>query len=230
MEINKPTVFQYHDLINNLDWNAWNRIESFPIEKLSRKPRSELLTLSGFEVTFIGIQGNRDKFDSVIQQFDDYVIQFILDKLPNSYLFVSEHIAGRKNRVRSHKGVLPKKILNPKDFIEEEVSLEDGETIICGVIRLHIDNIKTCLELFSDNSRSFIITGSEHLLSSVFLNKIISQCFVHKNGYYLDYASLFLNYCINGNCIFRMGGDGGDQEISFQGFCLSSQIRNYCPS
>lgn len=42
---------------------------------------------------------------------------------------------------------------------------------------------------------------------------------IHTNISTINYLILITKYCLLGNIIYRVGGDGGDKEVDFQIFC-----------
>lgn len=214
----------YDNLFSDRDWNSWNILESFPFEKLSESDEI-FAKISALEIIFEGTQGDSEKNGKLFDTYQFQVTEILTGILSHRdmYLFVSEPTGAKKNRVRSFKGLLPKKVLNKMDYLEVEIPLSNDQTIICGLVKVTPENLRVCFDYFMDNSRCFVINGNSSFYSELFLNEIIKECFFHPDGFYLDYSVLFSKYCLKGNPIFRSGGDGGDREVSLQCFYLKNQ-------
>jgi len=218
------TIVIYNDLFSDKDWNAWNSLESFRFESYSGE-EEVFNKMSGIEVVLDGTHGDSRNTEKL---FDDY--EAIVSKVFNNvaseeelYLIVSEYALMTKNRVRSFKGILPKKELSTESFLEMEIPFEKDYSIFVAMVKLTSGNLKPCFDYFLDNSRCFVIASNQSLFNKESLEKIMKDCFNHDNGVYLDYYKLFVKYGLGGDLIFRSGGDGGDQEVSFQCFCLNDK-------
>jgi hypothetical protein len=101
-----------------------------------------------------------------------------------------------------------------------EIPIVDNYTIIVSVIKLNPVNIDAALDSFSDSYRSFVIMSTEpSFFSEETLFCIVKNIMNHKGISIINYAKLIAKYCSNGDIVCRMGGDGGDKEISFHAFC-----------
>ena len=91
--------------------------------------------------------------------------------------------------------------------------------MILGAAELTSENITEAFELFTDSDRSFILTSSEpEVLSAAFLTRVASSAMKLPGYVQLNYLQLILKHCPHGDLIWRMGGDGGDQQVSIQVF------------
>jgi len=222
------TIVIYNDLFSDKDWNAWNSLESFKFESFSGEEEF-FNKMSGIEVVLEGTHGDSRKTEKLFDDYETFVSE-VFDKVASEeelYLIVSEHAVMKKNRIRSFKGILPKKELSTGSFLEMEIPFEKEYSIFLGMVKLSSGNFKSCFDFFLDNSRCFVLTSNQSLFNEESLKEIMKDCFKHDNGAYLDYSKLFIKYGLGGNLIFRLGGDGGDQEVSFQCFCLKDRQEGF---
>ncbi len=224
----KYKKFEYHSIIDNYDiLNAWGNKESFPLSNASASELELLKTVNAVEFTFKGTGGNNLLFDKLFEEFEGFLTHTIFSSKKQAYLFKSEFKSQLSNKVRTYKGVLPRKIESSHCF-QEEWGLPDGRTVIVGLVKLNESNISNSIELFYDASTSFIIFSNDDLFSSNFLKDIVEQKMIHGNTSFLNYLKLIIDNCaIEKNTIMRMGGDGGDRYISLH--CFYSSTNPFYP-
>lgn len=213
----------YDDIIKQYRYiNSWTDEDCFPISLANDSEKNRLKDINVIEIIFPGGQGNRGKVDETFNIFDYFVTKYILSSTLPIYIFKAEHKKMQKNRIRSYRGVLPKS-LNQSDYLQVEFELPNNYSIISGIASLTEDNIRSLSGLILDSTNCFIISTQENIFSTEF---IVNMCEKHMkfNGItVINYLSLCLQYCINQNSLCRVGGDGGDQEVTLQIFSAKQQ-------
>jgi hypothetical protein len=207
----------YDKIIENYGLlNAWKDENSFPIKNASDLDLQSLNKLNAIEFVFPGTKGDSSIFDELFIKFNHFLKLLLASNSIPAYIFKSEFKSQLPNRIRTYKGIFPK--INQAEYCQYECSLQNGNSIIAGLIRLNENNISIYKELFYDSDTSFIIISRKLILSKGFINNIVQNSMVHKNTSYLNYLRVLNDYCTTGDIIIRMGGDGGDRYISLQLF------------
>lgn len=220
---------QYPDLLQASAFlHAWKLPDTFPIDTISVQAKKQLQQIQGIEVVFAGTQGEEDRFDALLDTFFQYVTKTVFAFSMPAYLFICEPEMAIKSRLRSYKGIFyQSKLYRSPRTLEHEVDRADNLSIILGMIALSEDNISNALDFFLQSDRSFIISSTdEKVFTQAFLVTIAQS--VLQFPYYakINYLELVLRQCTQGDIIYRMGGDGGDQEISLQIFLHRDQTES----
>lgn len=218
-DFTKEIIFYPNILDSNSGIHGWKPKELFDISKITEKERETLSSIVALEQIFKGVGDKRELFDSLFKWFDSFLNIFLFSSDTTAYLLHIEHKKQIKNRVRSHKGILPKEI-DKKDYIQIEVPVINDYTIIVALIKLTKENIDICLPLFSGSQTSCIIISSrEEFFMELFLKSIAIEMITCEGINFINYTKLITECCSKGDIICRMGGDGGNTEISLQIFC-----------
>jgi hypothetical protein len=212
----------YDDIIDeHQNINAWTDEDCFPIGQIKAEEKVTLSKISVIEVVFPGTHGIRSRSDELFKRFDSFLHQYISSIDVPVYLFKAEGMIKQKNRIRSYKGILPKG-LNENDYIQIEFDLPDNYSTITSIIRIKPENIEI-LDLMFAHENSFAISSEENVFSKEFLSDIFEKHMKLRGTTVINYLSLCLQYCNNINSLYKIGGDGGDQEITFQIFSPKQQ-------
>jgi hypothetical protein len=231
MGINKyrPTLNVYDDLVRcSNEINAWKPYACFPILDLTDNEQHVIDDIIGLELQFEGTHDRSDiadperNIDPLNLTFQSYyaTIYSLLSLIgTNIYLLRIENGPQLKSRIRSYKGFLTKDIKSKTKYIEVEISLNSKYSIMASIIELEERNyniIETEWGIY--NTCMLFSTGREYF-SAPFLNGIPHRFMNGHEMYYLNFLKLITIFCPRGDIIALMGGDGGDQEITFQLFC-----------
>lgn len=210
-------------IFNNLikhcsDLFIWNNPKSFEVDKLTSEERDRLQSFSAIQLTFpaeLGIRRDRD----VLLQFESGVKNLITTVNLNGYCVKTEHLPQKRNRIRSHKGVISRKV-DKNDFIEDEVDVHDGNTLISGIFKINSNNCDYLFENFYSSSNCFILLSSRDLFNKSFLADIVKNHVIFSRPVIADYLAIVLDYINDNSMLLRSGGDG-DVEI-----CLTIFLKN----
>jgi hypothetical protein len=213
------TKVEYENIIRHYDeLNAWKDQNTFPIKNASEFNTQALDNINALEFSFSGSHGDSYISQKLFEQFDRFLKLLISKINMPAYLFKVEHKAQIPNRIRTHKGILPKTIKD-SDSYQNEFFLTTGNSIFGSFIKLNEENFSECKEVFYDSETSFIFfSNKKSILSRDFTNDIIQNKMVHGTTSHLNYLRLITDYCADDDMIIRMGGDGGDRYISVQMF------------
>ena len=210
---------------------AWTREDSFPMKLLDDENKKKLNDIAAVFVSFEGNRGDEielmEDHTLIIKNklFDDYnlfVGRFLSHSKAASYLVVTEHGLGVKNRLRSYKGILPHEIKKISSYIQTEVIVQDNCSIIVAIIEISEQNRAFLVESLLDNYTSCILNSFEaDIFSETFIKSFPFKYMSHSGTSTINFLSLVMDFCEGKRTICRVGGDGGDEELSFQVFCKS---------
>lgn len=213
----------YNDIINeHEDINAWTDEDCFPIGLINDEDKGKLREINVIETSFKGTQGNRSASDKLFNQFRLFLHKYVLTTDVPAYVFKAEHKEMQKSKIRSYKGILPKS-LSKSDYVQVEFDLPNNYSVITAIIRITPENIQILSALIFDSTNSFVISSEEDVFSKEFLFDIFEKHMRSKGTTAINYLSLCLQYCNNKGSVSRIGGDGGDQEITLQVFSAKRQ-------
>lgn len=212
--------------VNHNDLIAWTREDSFPIKTISQEA-GELL--KDIVAIFVAFEGNQAKkiidqgtniYDFIFKEYDKFIDNFLSQFPTPSYLIVTEQGMRIKNRVRSYKGLLSKEIKDTSLYLEIEIPIRDNYTIIAAIIEFTDQNRKILIGNHLNNYTSCILNSfDKSFFSEKFLREFPQKYMCNKDASTINFLSLILDLCHDKKSICRVGGDGGDQELSFQIFC-----------
>jgi hypothetical protein len=221
-------------ILNNLSVNydrllAWTREDNFPVKKITDKENSILKDIAAIFIAFEGNQGRKilhngsNIYDHVHTNFNDFVNRFLTQFHTPSYIVITEQGIGVKNRIRSHKGLLPRQLKETSSYIELEVPISEHYTFIVAIVELTSINKEYLISNFLNNYTSCILNSFEkEFFSEEFLKIFPKKYMSHDGTSTINFLSLLLDLCRNNRSICRIGGDGGDEELSFQIFCKNN--------
>lgn len=199
-----------------LKYNCWKTEKSFPIENIEKEFLSRFCVQ---EYIFTGIFSNRTKenFDNKLNRFKDGVANILNKENKNIYLFKIEHKPKIINRIRSYKGLINKKEIPNSFYNEKEIIINERESIIAAVLSFDNNLVKIEDHIPFDSSNSFLISTSNNYLNETFISDIINL-FDINNYIDINYWNLIFTYCQNGDNVFRIGGNNGEDYWSLQRF------------
>ena len=127
-------------------------------------------------------------------------------------------------RIRTYKGILPQG-LKDSNYCEFELLLSEKYSVIGALSSVNEkSNLEpSAFDIFTDSATSFItISANPEFIAQKTIENIVSKYMLHESRSQLNYLKLITSYCIQGDIILRIGGDGGDRYVSIQIFCLKS--------
>ncbi|NDW17917.1 hypothetical protein D0T53_03165 [Dysgonomonas sp. 216] len=213
---NNISISIYTDLIkDSLRINAWNRDECFNINQETDK--SFLINYNIIEIIFEGTHGNNDLYNRLLINYNSFLNKYLFSRLTNQFIYLySVSDKKQKSKIRSYKGVFSRS-LNINDYIETEINVEENYTIIAGLAKVTPSNIDYLIGALSYRSNNLIILSDKNLLLHQNVEYITDNIVDQSNGV-INYIELCKIYSGSNNIIIREGGDGGDQELSWQFF------------
>lgn len=218
----EKTVVYKDLLLSTSKIHNWNSVDSFPLGIVDTDTRIKMNNIIAVEHSFKGVLNDRRLFDKLFQTVYARIIQYFERLGIASFVFKSEHKSQIRNRIRSHKGLVDKSILEGAG-IQAEVNITDDYTLFGALLKLTPANANTLLDLFMDNDTSFIIsTRRKDIVNDEFIKFVVMNFMNHKGNSSMNYLKLVSSLCVNGDLIHRMGGDGGDKEVDFQIFTLGN--------
>ncbi len=216
IKIYDDIIIEYQDI------NAWTNEDCFPISQSNDEEKRSLRELNVIETLFPGVQGNRGDSKELFNRFNLFLHKYILSTDVPTYVFKAEHKEMQKSKIRSYKGILPSN-LNKEEYIQREFDLPNNYSIITAIIQVTPENIQVLSDFIFDSTNSFVISSETNVFSSEFLSDIFKKHMIVKGATVINYLSLCLKYCSDVSSICRIGGDGGDQEVSLQIFSTKQQ-------
>lgn len=216
---NKREIRLYDNILSDHEIiNGWRDPAIFPVEKSTRFEKEHLRDLCVLEIVFEGTHGDESIHDALFEDFNSFIEKFVFFIDIPFYLFYSESMPQIKNKIRSYKKILPKKLIS--EYARQiEIPIKDNYTLISALIKLNKKNFNDGINLLTDTDNSFIVaTRSPLFLNDQVLENITRNYMMHDHTSKLNYVTL-TKICENGDDIFRVGGDGGDGEVTFQIFC-----------
>ena len=212
----------YDNIVENVNSiNSWINYDTLPVDKIADK--TLLDDIGVIEIIFDGTHGNNLEYNTIAGQFHEFMKKYLLNQsLPVYYYGLSSKEL--KNRIRSYKGYFPKEQIDTSGFIQDEFDIASSYSIIAGLIKLTSSNIDHFIQtLFFCERKCLILTNEKDFYSKKTIKHITTNL-INQSSYVIDYVNMCTNYCKNGSIIIREGGDGGDQEFSWQMFVEKNVI------
>jgi hypothetical protein len=211
----------YHDLVKDrVKINAWRDPGMYPIDSCTEQEIKELEKYIAIEFCMQGTNGDRSRFDPLFQDFYKN-LQVAIERIGEpAYLFTSSFKPDIRSSLRTYKGLLPKDLKN--SGFQLELDCDEKYSVFGGLVKIEDESFSKIRDgdLFVDSQTSFILLSSRQpIFSKSTVEDILSNCMIHASRSYINYLKLITSYCAEGDIVVRMGGDGGDQYISFQIFC-----------
>ena len=210
------------NLLSNIDYiNAWSRKESFCISSMDLNIQKDMPQVIIVETK--GSQGITADSDAVFNKFKCFVKEIIFKSCTHNYLFKVEHKIKPKSRLRSYKGIFPSG-LNANEYLNVEIDHHNNYSLIAGLVKLSDANFESLFDFFYDSSTCFIISSMKEILDRKFTIDTCNKFVGDKDGTYINYLDLCMEKIVADELIYRVGGDGGDEEVSLQIFCSKENI------
>lgn len=221
-EINyKPSQIEYRDLEKDYyEYNAWKTDVAFrfyDFDEFSKKLVNQYMIV---EDIFEGVCSQREEniFNQKLQIFKRGLRDEIRNDLrKNNYLILLENTPKHQSKLRSYKGLINKKEIESKNFLQYENPLESGLTIISLVAILNEENFEYLINYFFDDAICFMVKSDHNYLRKDFLNKVVSDICI-KGNIQINYAKLLTNPLFKDDILYRIGGNGGEEYWSIQKF------------
>jgi len=138
----------------------WEGSEYYPKEVLDEKTIELLNDVNAIRVWIPGAGLDRNKYDDVFDQTYNFLFRFLFEKEDTAYLFKVEDSPKIPNRVRSYKGLLPKRLLEENTYSEKEFTISDRMTLIVSEAKITRNNFHTLINLIGDRRYGFILVSS----------------------------------------------------------------------
>lgn len=220
----KPIITIYEDFLKDYQKiNAWIAYECFPIKNIPINI-NKYTNQAIIEVTYIGTQGNNNKYESLSTIFESSLSKYIcfLSKRNITLFIIGE--SALKNRVRSYKGLFNKEI-EKKYYLEKEVNLDNKYSVIIGIVKMDETTFDFIKKHLFDQTKCFLLISENNIFSEDFLIDCF-QSTINRSSMTVNYLSACEKYCTDNNIIIRETGDGGDQEFSWQLFVNKKNANN----
>ena len=211
----------YHDLAEDrVKINAWRDPGMYPIESCTEQETKDLEKYIAIEFCMQGTNGDRTRFDPLFQDFYKNLEVAIEGIGKPAYLFTSSFKPDIRSPLRTYKGLLPKDL--KENGLQVELECDKKYSVFGALVKIEDENFSKISEgdFFVDSQTSFILLSErQSIFSKSIVEDILSNSMTHASRSYINYLKLIVSYCSEGDIVVRMGGDGGDQYISFQIFC-----------
>jgi hypothetical protein len=215
---------------------AWAREDSFPIRNIDQEKIKLLRDIIAILIVFEGGHGKNVVFehnlsfiDKIYMHYYSFTENFLSYFKPPSYLLITENLLSPKNRIRSYRGIVPKEIKDQLQYLEVEVPIDNINTIFVAIIKLNERNCRELINNFFNTTTSCILNSTnDSLFSHEFLMRFPIKYMNHSGTSTINFLNLILDYCNEKVNILRVGGDGGDQELSLQIFCTNDKKDLIC--
>ncbi len=232
-EINKKSYqIEYRDLEKDYyEYNAWKTDETFKFYDFDKFNKELINQYMIVEYIFEGVRSQREEnvFNQKLHIFKQGLRDEIRNNLrKNNYLILFEKTPKPKNKLRSYKGLVNKKKIDLKNFLQYEVTLKSELTIISLIAIINEKNFEYLINYFFDDTICFVIKSDHNYLKKDFLNKIIFDFYI-KGNIQINYAKLLINPLLKDDILYRIGGNGGEDYWSIQKFIKKGGISGAIP-
>ena len=208
----------YDDIVNASELALiWRGNEYYPPEVIDQGAASLLANMNAGRIQMEGgYGGNRQAYDQVFDKAYQTIWQLLRLGHSDSYLVTIEQDPKVPNRIRSFKGILPKKNLSSDCYIEHEVQLGSQLSLIIACVKLNESSHREVIHLAGNFIRTFIIQSeAAEIFSKSFLIKIVEANLT--SGYTIQYWSLLASLYNFMGKIYRLTGDG-DNSVDIEVF------------
>jgi len=132
----KEIVRLYDSMDSDLSLiNAWRDPDEFPYTTSSLMQLDHLKHLSVLKIVFSREEDRYLSADTMFEAYDKFVGKLFNELHKSSYLFFSDFQAKEKSKLRSYKGILPKKLIETP-HIQKEVEINKNKTVIAAFVEL----------------------------------------------------------------------------------------------
>lgn len=193
---------EYGDNVFRLFWQG---DKYYPPYNLSIEETEKIDQIFGIDILFPGFAIR-----------DNFIKDLITQRKMNLYQIYIGSI-GKISRIRSFKKLMHKHKahIQPEDFIETEINIENERSVLAVVISINATNISYCLDNFWFPTNGFIVAANENtIFSKEKLDKIVKKIVsIRKNDYMsvkYNKLLLLLTEYNNETIILSQVTDGGD--------------------
>jgi hypothetical protein len=204
------TVLKFENILDQRLGIYWEGNEYYPATVL-KKEESHIKDIYCIRYAFDG--STETQSNECLNKLKEIVFG---DGLEKHYQVCIGHSAEIASRIRSYKGIITKRGIEGT-YIETEVPFEN-RTVIAAIIDLSEYNYDQNISKLWDSSTSFILSSKRKYFSSPFITKIIDD--YRKSGVHtsLNYLELVLDFCNQGDVIYKTGGYASDEFPTFDTF------------
>ena len=188
---------------------VWKGNIYYPPSKVTDEDIRTFNEIECLQINLPGAGSISDNYNKVYA-YCYQVLKIILERISiNAFAVILEDREGIKNRMRSYKGILPKKGLHKDDLIEHEVSLNKQTSLIAGMVRLNRDSYPVILDKINDRRKGFIVQIAHPVFNENFLAEVVDGFRQTYSSFTsIDYFKLLGKFCNAGAIIYRVSGDG----------------------
>lgn len=210
-------------------WNE-NEMDAFSYFQWFNKDEAyerfgQIPNLSVFSVNGLGLIGAAEKSAFIKLCNSEIIKKFKSQNISKNYklyLFANVEVDDKNSRIEKYKKVW-KTVQSKWDLdgfnlgteIEREI---DGKLYFSSIVGFRINNLSTALQIVSSNPKRYAIIASrkDGVLSEKMITEIFEVAFnKYKNSVdEIDYFSLAMHLCTNGDMVFRWGNSSEESEIA----------------
>jgi hypothetical protein len=224
MSMSNVQIISYPDLLDSsAGFNGWKSDDLFKLEDVPEKNLATLRNCCAIEFVFERAIPTSNTADSLFTACDEFTRDILMALGTASYLFKVEWKKQLINKLRSYKGLFYQKPYQTK-VTQVEVVLDKGYSLFIGCMKVTEDLYENIHDLFYDSSTTCIIASERVIFNEQSLRFFVENFISDDEVAHINYAMLVSHYCVNGDLIFRIGGDGGDRYVSLQLFCLRNKM------
>lgn len=218
-------IIVYNNIVRNVHLiNAWANSDCLPVSKMADP--SILDNIGVVEVTFGGTHGDNTKYEELVNNSHMFLERYLYSQKLSIFRYEVDSVK-LKSKIRSYKGMFPK-IIDKSYVIQEEFDVDEHYSIMAGLIKITTHN-NLIFPLYFNENQCLILSNENNLFSKQTLEYITTKL-INQSSFVIDYISMCIHYCKNGNIIIRETGDGGDKELSWQFFVEKDIINKLLPT
>jgi hypothetical protein len=207
-------VKSYTNILKADDLNLfWKGNNYYPADVISLTSSDILCDINLTRVVLEGVGSAREKYDALFNDFYAELNRIIGNNEGKAYLFKIEDDPHPKSKLRTAKGILPKKALEANSYMECAITLGENFEIIVAVVLLtnnnftevvsHFGNARKCF-IFQPNSNALYLDS--HKLKDLFISTI-------NEDFTINYPRLLEFVFKELGILYTITGDGGDSAL-----------------
>lgn len=213
------TLIAYKDIVDSDDLGLyWKGSEHYPPEQISDARLNLAKNINAFRFLMDGAKEERHRYDEIFKNAYDLLYKIVYSENVPAYLFKIEDDPHIPNRIRSFKGILPKKELDPDSYYEQEIKIPgNDETLILSLVLLTKNNFNKVISSIGNNRKNFIVISSfELIFGAQILQSIANNCL--REDFTINYLCLLELFYDGLGAVCRLSGDGGDTSLNIDIF------------
>lgn len=231
---NKPELA----VLSNLT-DAWQVFllggwRTYLTDSLKSRKDEELRSICAIKVSFQGTRGDESLHDPLFESVYALAKKILLADSMEVYTIVYEADVALQSRMRTYRGLFDRGgLLKQGNFIEHEIDFGKSTSLFVGIAKATERNIDEIVRHHLGSLRQFVLASDDpRVFSADFLAKTVTEggpnerwIKLHRWGSVeIDYLNVVLSRCLKGDKVYRMGGDGGDREVSLQIFMERTKL------